>query len=801
MKKIEILAPAGSYESLEAAVLAGADAVYVGGNKFGARAFANNFSEEQMLEAIDFVHLHDRKIYMTVNTLLKEKEIENELYQYIEPYYRQGLDAVIVQDLGVLSFLRQHFPDLPIHASTQMTVTNVLGAKFLEEQGVERVVTSRELQLEEVRAITEQTNLEVESFVHGALCYCYSGQCLYSSMIGGRSGNRGQCAQPCRLPYKVGKNGKESYVLSLKDICTLDYIPELCEAGIYSFKIEGRMKKPEYVAAVTAMYRKYADLYLTKGKKAFAVSREDKEILMDIYNRGGFHGGYYHTRNGREMISLSRPNHAGVEAVKVLKQQGKQVTAKALRPLEKGDVLEMPDQKETYTVGQAVAKGQKISFVTHKHQRISDGMALYRTRNEKLLSQIKSDIFREKVQEKIKGNLILSPGKSAILQLQWRQIAVEVEGAVAEIPQNSPLDASRIEKQMKKTGNTPFQFEEIQVCMKEDVFLPMQQLNELRRKGLEALEEKIVSQYRRSISKGTEKEKSGVAEQVEHAGEGNLRFEPETKSAVFYAYAEQACQLEPIAEAFWISRVYVDCNMFSGILKSEKIGKVIEFLHEKGKEVFLAMPHIFRERTRRHYEKEYGQLARLFDGVLVRNMESVQFLREHSYQKAIVADHHIYQFNHYSKEFWKRYVSELSAPLELNFHELSETGCKEMELLVYGYLPMMVSAQCVQKTTAGCAHQTGFLTMKDRCQKSFQVKNCCEECYNIIYNTAPVVLTDQKREIERLAPAALRLAFTLEDEKRTRQVLALYQDVFLDGAEVGELPFEFTRGHFKRGIK
>ena len=347
MKRIEILAPAGSYESLEAAVLAGADAVYVGGNKFGARAFANNFSEEQMLEAIDFVHLHDRKIYMTVNTLLKEKEIENELYQYIEPYYRQGLDAVIVQDLGVLSFLRQHFPDLPIHASTQMTVTNVLGAKFLEEQGVERVVTSRELQLEEVRAITEQTNLEVESFVHGALCYCYSGQCLYSSMIGGRSGNRGQCAQPCRLPYKVGKSGKESYVLSLKDICTLDYIPELCEAGIYSFKIEGRMKKPDYVAAVTAMYRKYADLYLTQGKKGFAVSRKDKEMLMDIYNRGGFHGGYYHTRNGREMISLSRPNHAGVEAVKVLKQQGKQVTAKALRPLEKGDVLEMPDKKET----------------------------------------------------------------------------------------------------------------------------------------------------------------------------------------------------------------------------------------------------------------------------------------------------------------------------------------------------------------------------------------------------------------------------------------------------------------------
>lgn len=800
MKRIEILAPAGSYESLEAAVLAGADAVYVGGNKFGARAFANNFSEEQMLEAIDFVHLHDRKIYMTVNTLLKEKEIENELYQYIEPYYRQGLDAVIVQDLGVLSFLRQHFPDLPIHASTQMTVTNVLGAKFLEGQGVERVVTSRELQLEEVREITEQTNLEVESFVHGALCYCYSGQCLYSSMIGGRSGNRGQCAQPCRLPYKVGKSGKESYVLSLKDICTLDYIPELCEAGIYSFKIEGRMKKPEYVAAVTAMYRKYADLYLTQGKKGFAVSRKDKEMLMDIYNRGGFHGGYYHTRNGREMISLSRPNHAGVEAVKVLKQQGKQVTAKALRPLEKGDVLEMPDKKEMYTVGQAVAEGQKISFVTHKHQRISDGMSLYRTRNEKLLSQIKNDIFREKVQEKIKGNLILSPGKSAILQLQWKQIAVEVEGAVAEIPQNSPLDVSRIEKQMKKTGNTPFQFEEIQVCVKEEVFLPMQQLNELRRKGLEALEAKIVSQYRRSGSEEVEKEKRGREAKILDAGR-SLHLQPEAATAEMYAYAEQGCQLEPIAEASWISRVYIDCNIFPGILQSAKMNEAISFLHEKGKTVFLAMPHIFRDRTRKRYEKNYGKLEEQFDGVLVRNMESVQFLREHSYEKTIVADHHIYQFNHYAKEFWEKYVSELSAPLELNCHELSELGCEGMELLIYGYLPMMVSAQCVQKTTAGCVHQTGFLTMKDRCQKSFQIKNCCEECYNIIYNTAPVVLIDQKREIERLSPAALRLAFTLEDEQRTRQMLALYQEVFLNKAEIGELPFEFTRGHFKRGIK
>ncbi|MEG0721978.1 MAG: peptidase U32 family protein, partial [Lachnospiraceae bacterium] len=279
-KKIEILAPAGSYESLKAAVKAGADAVYIGGSCFGARAYADNLNEEKLLEAIDYVHLHDCKIYLTINTLLKEKEIEKQLYDYLLPYYRQGIDAVIVQDVGVLEFIKERFPDLPIHASTQMTITNVAGAKFLEEQGVERVVPARELNLTEIREIAEHTGLEVECFVHGALCYCYSGQCLFSSLVGGRSGNRGQCAQPCRLPYQVEGEKNPSYLLSLKDICTLQMIPEMVKAGITSFKIEGRMKKPEYVAIVTAMYRKYLDLYETNA--ILNVAEQDKEMLMDL---------------------------------------------------------------------------------------------------------------------------------------------------------------------------------------------------------------------------------------------------------------------------------------------------------------------------------------------------------------------------------------------------------------------------------------------------------------------------------------------------------------------------------------
>ena len=350
-KQVEILAPAGSMDSLKAAVAAGADAVYTGGMMFGARAYANNLSEDELLEAIDFVHLHGKKLYLTVNTLLKEQELEEKLYAYLHPYYRQGLDAVIVQDIGVLRFIRKTFPDLPVHASTQMTITGVDGAKLLEKEGVTRVVTARELGIEEVRKIAEETDLEIESFVHGALCYCYSGQCLFSSFLGGRSGNRGQCAQPCRLLYQAEGDDKSRYLLSLKDICTLDLIPEMVEAGIDSFKIEGRMKKPEYVAAVAHLYRKYTDLYLELlerapegtdpevfAKQKFRVEEADRSVLLDLYNRGGFHTGYYHTQNGREMVSLDRPNHAGIPAVKVLKKSGRNMECRALIDLNPQDI-------------------------------------------------------------------------------------------------------------------------------------------------------------------------------------------------------------------------------------------------------------------------------------------------------------------------------------------------------------------------------------------------------------------------------------------------------------------------------
>ena len=789
MKRVEILSPAGSYESLMAAIAAGADAVYIGGTKFGARAYADNLDEETMLQVIDYVHLHGRKIYLTVNTLLKEQELQRELYEYLLPYYRCGIDAVIVQDIGVLKFVKEHFPDLPIHASTQMTITDLLGAKFMEKQGVERIVTSREMHLDEIKEISENTDVEIESFVHGALCYCYSGQCLYSSMIGGRSGNRGQCAQPCRLPYKVQGEREVKYVLSLKDICTLEYIPELIEAGIYSFKIEGRMKKPEYVALVTAMYRKYVDLYLEKGKAAFKVDPKDKEKLMDLYNRGGSHGGYYHTQNGREMVSLERPNHAGVPVLSVLHYQGKTVTARAIADINAGDVIELPDRKENFTFANAIRKGQKFTFPTHKKQVFEQNAVLNRVRNESLLREIQDTIIKRKIKEKINGKLILSEGTSAKLLLYYGNILVEVNGDVPQEAMNQPMDVARIEKQMRKTGNTEFEFETFEVELTGRLFMPMQSLNELRRLGIEALEEKILSAYRRT------NEQEGSLSSKEEAYSHKLE--------AFHVYVEELEQFEAVLEATCVKRIYVDSNGIDEIWKNPDTDCIIAKAHENGKEIYLAMPHIFRSKTRKKYEEFYRTLEnQAWDGILVRNCESYEFLLEHGFQGNIVTDYSVYQFNRYAKHFWQEeQIESFTAPLELNYKELKDVGLQNSELVIYGYFPMMVSAQCVAKTTKGCRHEKGRLTFTDRYQKEFTVKNHCDYCYNMIYNTAPVVLLDQKTEIQDLNPKALRLHFTIENSTEVRTILNMNEKVFLQGDSCLEPGIEFTRGHFKRGIK
>lgn len=712
---IEILAPAGDNETLKAAVYAGADAVYAGGERFGARAYAKNFGREELLSAIDFVHLHGRKLYLTVNTLVKEREFAD-LYEYLLPFYRQGVDAVIVQDAGVMSFVRSQFPGLAIHASTQMTITNVISAKYLEGFGVKRVVPARELSLSEVRKICENTGLEVECFVHGALCYCYSGQCLLSSMIGGRSGNRGQCAQPCRLPYQVGKH-KPGDILSLKDLCTIEAVPDLIESGIVSFKIEGRMKQPEYVAAVTGMYRKYTDMYLKEGRKGYRMSKEDIRILESAYQRRGYCGGYYFRHNGKEMISLERPKQE-------IHRDWKQNT---------------------------------------------------------------------KVQEKITGKFVLSPGKRVTSYLQYQETKVEISGAEAEPAIQQPIARERLLEQLKKTGNTPFVFDKLEIIIEGSVFLPIQEINSLRRRAIEALEKKILEEFRRKTPERIselEKEMETAAPAMHSAGSLKLTASVETLE-----------QMEAVLAYPEIVRIYVEDALWeSG--DRQKLRRMVSEGKSAGRQVFFAMARIFRQEARVFYDRHFGELTECFSGALARNIESVFYVKERLGQYPVITDNSVYQWNRYAKNFWKEQsVAGVSAPVELNRWELMELGVQDMELTVYGYLPVMVSAGCVKKTTASCDGKSGFLTMTDRQGKKMTVKNECVYCYNTIYNSSPLMLADRFQEIKSLEPESVRLQFSAEDKKRTADVLELYAAAYRSGRTCPAPEGEFTRGHFKRGVK
>lgn len=801
--RVEILAPAGSMECLKAAIAAGADAVYTGGALFGARAYAHNLTEEELLEAIDYVHLHGRRLYLTVNTLIKDREMEKQMYDYLLPYYRQGLDAVIVQDIGLFRFIRKHFPDLPIHASTQMTLTGVDGAKFLEKEGAQRIVTSRELSMAEVKKIADETELEIESFVHGALCYCYSGQCLFSSFIGGRSGNRGQCAQPCRLLYRTPEAKRPQYLLSLKDICTLELIPEMIESGIYSFKIEGRMKKLEYAAAVAFQYRKYADLYLkyyeecpaeedpaAYAMKKYRVREEDRQMLLDLYNRGGFHTGYYHTQNGREMISLNRPNHAGVPAVKVLAKKGRNVTAKALTDLYPQDIIELPMRKgrekaDNYTCKDAVRKGMNVQIPVFADTPFKRDEIWMRTRNSTLIDTLREEFVNGKIKERICGTFRLYPQETATLTVKCRDAEITVAGEKAQEALSQPMSRERIEKQLRKTGNTEFEFSFLKVEIGEKVFLPMQSLNELRREALETLEKVICEKYRRSGEvKDPEEDKT------------ELSMEEEVLSG-WTASVRTAEQMEVILEEEAIGRIYVDCTMFPRIWEKDSYVEWITKVHAAGKEIYLVMPYIFRERTRKQYEAAYNRIFGAgWDGILIANYESFAFLKEHGYTGRIMTDYNLYEFNQESRKFWKeKGVFEFTAPVELTERELQDLRVKDGEVIVYGYLPMMISAGCIQKTTRGCLKKSGQTTITDRYRNPFVVKNECDYCYNILYNYVPLYLGDRMEEVYQIGPGRIRLMFTTERQQEVRQILSAY----FEGKELPE--GTYTRGHWKRGIK
>lgn len=528
---------------MEAAVKAGCDAVYAGGSLFSARAYAGNLDQEHLLKAIDHCHLFGVKLYMTVNTLLKDTELtgrdgESELVRYMEPYYKAGLDAVLVQDMGVFRILKEAFPDLPLHASTQMSISSVYGARFAKRIGISRIVPSRELSLEEIRSIREKADIEIETFVHGALCFAYSGKCLLSSFAGGRSGNRGRCAQPCRQLYELYDTSEEEggpsvkeYLMSLKDLCTLQELPKLMDAGIDSFKIEGRMKNPNYVACVVSAYRRARDCYLSllekedasgwealsaEAKKEYESScHSDQKDLKDIYNRGGFHTGYYFTDKGKVMSALMRPNHEGLLIGTVKEVSPPKVTIQLSEDIHRQDVVEIrPKVGEDdplpagmpveLTSGADAAAGGTISLKGKELRRIRPGMEVWRTKNEKLIREIEEKILRE--EKTVTADCRIRAKKREPLEIcltaeiengEAEPVSVCVKDKTVEAAQQAATKEETLVQKMRKSGGSGIAIGRIACEIDADAFVPMSAFNGLRREAADKLKEKLVGRYRR----------------------------------------------------------------------------------------------------------------------------------------------------------------------------------------------------------------------------------------------------------------------------------------------------------------
>lgn len=701
-KDFELLAPAGSLEILKGVIESGADAVYVGGSMFGARAYANNFTEEELLEAIDFAHLRGVKVYLTVNTLIKNSEF-SKLYDYLLVYYKRGLDAVIVQDIGVVKAIHEYFPSLEIHTSTQMTVTGADGVRFLSQFGVTRVVMAREVSLAEMKRIHEETGMELEAFVHGALCYSYSGQCLFSSILGGRSGNRGRCAQPCRLPYTV-EGKKDEYILSLKDMCGIKALDKLHDAGVYSLKIEGRMKQLEYACGVVKYYRSYID-----SKKP--VSDADYDRIKELGNRCGFTDRYYFDHNGSDMVTYVKPN-----------------------------------------------------FVSNA-----------------------AEPSPEKRKLSIEGELVLREGEPGSLTVKRGDVTYKASIEPVSAALKAPLDKKAAIDRINKTGDTDFEFSHIKAQIGENVFVPNGALNKLRRDAISGLCDKLLKEYYRDDARYVDI--SSLSKLPEHAIKSDAAHETINDYTTICSCMTRA-QLDTLVTYDCFDVFYLDFDMYDRKTLIQQFTDDVQSLAKRNKKVYLMLPTIFRADSFDYFVSIAKELDKVsFDGFVVKNYEELYLADNLFTGKKVILDHNMYTFNDVSKSaFFEHGVSGDTVPLELNSKEIMHRNNIGSQMIVYGYYPLMTTANCVHKNTKGCDKKQKLIYLKDRYNKSFAVCNNCKECYNTIYNSLPTMLTKNISKLKEAGIRSFRYSFTIETPKQIKAVM-------------DDNVAEYTNGHYKRGVE
>lgn len=701
-KDFELLAPAGNLEILKGVIESGADAVYVGGSMFGARAYANNFTEEELLEAIDFAHLRGVKVYLTVNTLIKNSEF-SKLYDYLLVYYKRGLDAVIVQDIGVVKAIHEYFPSMEIHTSTQMTVTGADGVRFLSQFGVTRVVMAREVSLAEMKRIHEETGMELEAFVHGALCYSYSGQCLFSSILGGRSGNRGRCAQPCRLPYTV-EGKKDEYILSLKDMCGIKALDKLHDAGVYSLKIEGRMKQLEYACGVVKYYRSYID-----SKKP--VSDADYDRIKALGNRCGFTDRYYFDHNGSDMVTYVKPN-----------------------------------------------------FVSNA-----------------------AEPSPEKRKLSIEGELVLREGEPGSLTVKRGDVTYKASIEPVSAALKAPLDKKAAIDRINKTGDTDFEFSHIKAQIGENVFVPNGALNKLRRDAISGLCDKLLKKYYRDDARYTDM--SRLTALPEHVVKSDAHDEAINDYTTICSCMTRA-QLDTLIGYDCFDVFYLDFDMYDRNTLIQQFADDVKSLTKRNKKVYLMLPTIFRADSSDYFVTIAKELDKVsFEGFVVKNYEELYLTENLFTGKKVILDHNMYTFNDVSKSaFFEHGVSGDTVPLELNSKEIMHRNNIGSQMIVYGYYPLMTTANCVHKNTKGCDKKQKLIYLKDRYNKSFAVCNNCKECYNTIYNSLPTMLTKNISKLKEAGIRSFRYSFTIETPKQIKAVM-------------DDKVAEYTNGHYKRGVE
>ena len=702
-KDFELLAPAGNLEIFKGVIESGADAVYVGGSMFGARAYANNFTEEELLEAIDFAHLRGVKVYLTVNTLIKNSEL-SKLYDYLLPYYKRGLDAVIVQDIGVVKAIHEYFPSMEIHTSTQMTVTGADGVRFLSQFGVTRVVMAREVSLAEMKCIHEETGMELEAFVHGALCYSYSGQCLFSSILGGRSGNRGRCAQPCRLPYTV-EGKKDEYILSLKDMCGIKALDKLHDAGVYSLKIEGRMKQLEYACGVVKYYRSYID-------SMKPVTDADYDRIKALGNRCGFTDRYYFDHNGSDMVTYVKPN-----------------------------------------------------FVSNA-----------------------AEPSPEKRKLSIEGELVLREGEPGSLTVKRGDVTYKASIEPVSAALKAPLDKRAAIDRINKTGDTDFEFSHIKAQIGENVFVPNGALNKLRRDAISGLCDKLLKKYYRDDARYADI--SSMCELPEHVVKSDAAHDEAINDYTTICSCMTRAQLDTLISYDCFDVFYLDFDMYDRKTLIQQFADDVKCLTKRNKKVYLMLPTILRADSSDYFVSIAKELDKVsFEGFVVKNYEELYLTENLFTGKKVILDHNMYTFNDVSKSaFFEHGVSGDTVPLELNSREIMHRNNMGSQMIVYGYYPLMTTANCVHKNTKGCDKKQKLIYLKDRYNKSFAVCNNCKECYNTIYNSLPTMLTKNIGKLKEAGIRSFRYSFTIETPKQIKAVM-------------DDKVAEYTNGHYKRGVE